>query len=716
MSAHYLGFVDRLGASPAARLRPVAESSADKTKWLPLSQDFPNSDVVSWWTIPKDLRKNSYWVFQIVESTTYKPEIKQHDEFRVKNDEPHPATQLLTLEGVGETATIRRALVVEGVPANECVSKNVYVRTAEGLFIGPFKLAIKDDRAFVAESDLDSPTALNELLISPTQLFSSNGITILPPLAPTMLFKKVGEVDLSADEIFLKRTLKDLKASSPKTLEDAKLTNRLIDQYVHSLAEKQLTALQRDRLARLKSFVQSTSADIQEIEGCLSLMMEWSKVRDEIEASKTKAIENALQEERNQISALTRTRDELAARKEALAKELKELELRAKTENRKQEALIKEFDESIRRKLEALQKDATDFLAGIPLIRAAMSSLEGKATSPSTNTPLITPPSSVERITRTDLLTRLKGHTANAALDWRTTASLLSTFVSGFVPILRGTQSNDYLAVVSACLSANRVFRLPLNAALLTSEDLSNALVVGDEGAMPLQAFLRNVRDAEGLVVLCLEGLNLCQVDALLMPLLTSYARLQRRTAQESETNIRIASSVGELPRNVLIAGTLIDSPLALPLSQALWELGALVEAPLRFDPSLSLYTNEVERKSSVSMVEASEWRLLTQEIEALQLNPTSMDRTVWALTNHCSKDYVWRTSALTKALQKLLADGPEQTRLLLHLAISLIPYALVNGVELGPLAKGAGAEATRADNLIESRKELFRGWGFESK
>ncbi len=68
----------------------------------------------------------------------------------------------------------------------------------------------------------------------------------------------------------------------------------------------------------------------------------------------------------------------------------------------------------------------------------------------------------------------------------------------------------------------------------------------------------------------------------------------------------------------------------------------------------------------------------------------------------------------MAKALPCFLTDASDDHRLLLSLALSLIPYSLSNAVDTTELLGGVRGALPQVDGFLEEQKELFRSWGIE--
>ncbi len=635
MKTFYLGIVERISlGKPGARVRPIAQASTDKAAWNITNEKFDNSGVVSWWTIPKDLRKGSYWIFQIEESPSYQADKPQHDEFRIVENSSHPATQVLTLPAAKDEDDIRRLLIADGLPVDRCVTKQAFVSTFAGNYIGPFRLVFGNEKVTLDPSDLEAPVDVYEL-VKPKEFFTHDDYAILPAAAMLTIFKKVGEVDFSPDSVFLKRAIRDLKKAEPNTIETAKLTSRLIDTYIHAFGTKHLSLAERHRLARLKSLAESGKGDIQLVEDCLSALAAWAPVQQQIETAKEQAVSRALLDQKGAIDDLTQTNHHLEDKRKALVSELKTLDERALAQRRENETALEEFEKSVRRKLKAVATESTEFLASIPLIKAALGAFDGAKTGGKETASIRTAISNAGIAARDQVVPTLQANVSAAGLDWWTAAALASSLTAGFVPLVRGHQTRDQLNVIAASLTGSRLFWLPLNPTQLTSVDLSNAIVTCDDPAydgntITLKSLLRHVRETGQLCLLCFEGINLCQADALLMPVLRQYAHLRKIVSVGTDVRPDIMTALGPWPNNLLIAGTIVESPLALPMSKAVWELATMVSAPLVFKPSLPQYKKAAESSPSVTSVDSSEWTAFIREIGKGAIQPHAMNSVAW--------------------------------------------------------------------------------------
>jgi len=175
-----LGVVDRFGivkSGPGARLRPLFQASEDKTRWVTLEEEFPNSGVVSWWQPSPEAESNKAWIFQIEPSWSYDADNEPHDYYGAKGS-PSPAVELIDLSMAADTEDTRAFLLEEGLSPERCASKRLVFRDRSGSVVGPLE--------------------------------------VWP--------RRGGEVDFSPNAVFLKRILREVREMTPSVIDSAKVS------------------------------------------------------------------------------------------------------------------------------------------------------------------------------------------------------------------------------------------------------------------------------------------------------------------------------------------------------------------------------------------------------------------------------------------------------------------------------------------------------------
>src|SRR5579872_794944 len=151
----FLGIVERFNigkSGPAARLRPMFQSSSDKTRWSTPEEEFPNSGVVSWWQAAPDADTYRAWTFQTERSWTYEHDKEHHDFYGVKGS-PSPAFELIDLTSAEDPEDTRSLLLEEGISLERCATKRLSFRDRSGSIVGPIELTLRDGRLFLDERE-----------------------------------------------------------------------------------------------------------------------------------------------------------------------------------------------------------------------------------------------------------------------------------------------------------------------------------------------------------------------------------------------------------------------------------------------------------------------------------------------------------------------------------------------------------------------------------
>jgi hypothetical protein len=126
------------------------------------------------------------------------------------------------------------------------------------------------------------------------------------------------------------------------------------------------------------------------------------------------------------------------------------------------------------------------------------------------------------------------------------------------------------LETFSDALTGGDYFLASVSPGLGSTRDLLDIVRRSREAVGPLGAYLDRSSKNERLALVIFDGINLCQIDNVLVPLFNDVTSGTTRILFSAEQKA-FPTRLGMWPANVLIAGTLVTSELALPSSQRMW-------------------------------------------------------------------------------------------------------------------------------------------------
>lgn len=711
MASVLFGTVERIhpptSPGPRARLRPFFEASRDKSRWLEPREEFPNSGLVSWWQPPADLVLHSAWQFQTEVSPSYDSNKPQHDYLRVRGN-PSIPIELINLDTVGDEEELRDYLLGTGIPIVSCNSRRVVARLRSGSLVGPIDLVLRNGLYYADEKELDQPILLSQPRTDLSLAVISNH-RYLPPEGWSI---KVGDLDFSPNEVFLKRVLKDLRKITPSVIEDVKLTDKLITRYSVSVGTASLTAAQRHRFLRLKRIAEQAREDVripaEALDdflaiGTIAELLEQLKAKTKAET--TAAVEDSLNSLHSQRDRLDRELVTLKATVEQQERELVALK-------QKNASALEEFDTSAKERFRSLSTSASGFLADIALIRAALNlnapeskeeglPRQGKVALPDPG----------DSLTTDEFGAAIK----NAREDRLISMPLLCSLAAGFVPIVFGPLGRQVLNDFANTVAAGRLFSLPLNPALTSPAQLQAEILLHDAAKTPqsvtLDDLLCAVRTSSNISILVLENINLAQIDSVLLPLIRQYAEQQSRSFRSNGVINLISTPVGSWPSNLLLAGVAIDSPLSLPVSTELWSYATFVFPTFKKLADRDDSTTPQVLASERTQISHGTW------MEWLaRINPTTapdpMMLAAYAAHKIDMSPVLKRLARnLASALASIGASTQPGDKLRSFAELTVVPYILSQGADPRLIFEGCPTPLP-LDTDIDRIKSVFKRWG----
>lgn len=587
------------------RLRPIVEVSDDKRSWLNIrEQDFPNRGVVSWWHPSADARDGSAWLFQIEQSrTTYDPNNRHHDLYRVKAA-PIQATEVYDIEQADDPEDVRRLLSGEGVPIPSVTTSRLIFRDRTGVLIGPTDLVKRADRLFL---DLK----VQEVLVVAVQdlehlpLTQWGGHNFLPPGWSS---KRGEHVDFSPDEVFLKRVLRELSTISP-ALDDVRQAEKLIARFCSS-ATASPSRMPRYRLERLRklsndlSYAAAIPAEaLEDFLAIPSIARTLDKAKETAVNSAIVAAKSSLDELERQRAPLQEDVRQLGASLEAGRAELNQMAVQ-------QASALRDFEREVRINFEMSSRNASKFLADVTLLRAALQVPASAVPRLPTKLGRETTDVSLPMVPRAELVSTLRERYRYIGLPYQAADELLLSLMAGFVPLVVGAGARDSINALASIIAGGRLYSATLHPGMICPTDLKETPVIMsasvDDGPATIGELLVSARDTHQLCVLCIEQINLAQIDSVVLPLLRQYGEF--RSNNDWTFGALFASSVGAFPSNVLLIGLLIDSPMALPASPELWSIATAVDTDTVEQHTFS-GDRLPDQAAPVSEMSLEEWR-----------------------------------------------------------------------------------------------------------
>jgi hypothetical protein len=301
---------------------------------------------------------------------------------------------------------------------------------------------------------------------------------------------------------------------------------------------------------------------------------------DRAASDKARQIEEKMREETVRVEALqeegSRLQAEIDERRAQLSRQ------------------VNEFDSSITQRLTEIAARPQAFFAENVILRAALSLGDGRQQSAAParlgppvfvldpSVPALNEPKAV-RHTLLELGSRMG---LGPAIPRRLHVSLLS----GAMPVVNGAESIEVLQGYASCICAGRLLWLPVSPSYLDPADLLGRLDRFTGRFVPqsgrLLDLLIEAQETDELYLVVLDGVNRAAVDTYLVPILESYGPSDTSPPKlplvhPSAVNLAdpyVSTPFLAWPANVLLAGTIIESPAAVPLGPMLWDHATLID------------------------------------------------------------------------------------------------------------------------------------------
>ena len=661
-----------------ALLRPAYRLDEDSQNWVAIEQptrEFPNRGCITWINAPDEATERSIWVFEYGLHDSFDPSSPRGDRYRIDfNRQPESPVEVIKLQvnGIDKVQwALAKGLLLAFVP-----TRHVYIVVDDESWVGPVRLVPKGGRWFIDPR----VQALPIPRVAPVASVDLFTLTIGDRRRALLRHKvrpeiKLGEVDWADDTLNLKRVL-EWARKQPAIAQPLELTKRVIKQVVEALPSDDNDLLaQRVRRARayvdeLGRLAEDTAAFEQEILALPQVVRRLeaaeregraaAKAQAEAEAiARAKAELEATKEEHKRLTeALAGLRQALeAAEKKVqeaehharvavdteLARRRQELEAldKALTERRQQlETDLGLVDAAMSERLAELSLRPAEALAQIAIFRAVLGAQGSSGATHSVGAPQLTPPSTAllsgeAQVEDQKGLVSAAKQASSSAGDARSVgAALHSALVGGMVPLLSGPGALDILEGYANVATGGRFLSVTVSPTALEPADLlakfdisSRRLVPHPSGLLDLLIFANQPEQREKLFLAVLDGINRAAVDAYLLPILACYSTAwdeQRQRALHlfhpsalAPENPYAAAARLVWPRNVLLAGTLVEGGATVPLPPALWSHAILISTGEGLAPT-KLKGRDTPPLTGTTSLKWASWRSLAiPELEA---------------------------------------------------------------------------------------------------
>lgn len=635
-----LGQVERTWTSHdyrVALLMPLYLLDAHTGSWSEIidpRHQFPNRGYVSWFRAPEEAVEGSTWIFQCDHFPSFDASDPRSDRYRINWERlPEHPRELLRLPATGADAVLR--LLNQGLKLSFSPLRYVYIALDEHTWAGPVQLVRERGRWFLdsRSRELPVPTvaALPDRSLSDVYVDGRRRFLNYRLLPNT----QIGEVDWADDALNLKRAL-EWARKQPEIAQPLDLTKKVIKQAVEALPTDGDDLLAQ-RLRRARSYIEELGKRADDTAAFEQELLALPRVAQRIEtaaregraAAKAQAEAEAtarakaeLEATREEHKRLTEALGGLRQALEAAERRVQEADRHARAavdaelarrrqdldaldaalvERRRQlESDLGSVDAAISERLAEVTRRPAEVLAQIAVFRAALGAQGAFSAPHSTAAPQLTPPytallSSEKRLEDQEQVVSAAKQAASAVGEAPSIgAALHSALVSGMVPLLAGLGALDILEGYASVAAGGRFLSVTVSPAALEPTDLlakfdinSRRLVPHPSGLLDLLVFAGQPEQREKLFLAVLDGVNRAAVDAYLLPILACYRAAWDEHRQRAlhlfhpsalaPADPYVAAARLVWPRNVLLAGTLVEGGATVPLPPALWSHAILI-------------------------------------------------------------------------------------------------------------------------------------------
>lgn len=431
-----------------------------------------------------------------------------------------------------------------------------------------------------------------------------------------------------------------------------------------------------------------------------------------VNQAKEDAARKAVEDQRAILDALEQQRNGLRAEVGSLRDQATELRGEIATAKKEQAELLSSFDAEIQGKFEEIGKNATSFLADIAVIRAAFSaqtSTTAAVVSAAKVAPMVELPQA-EPLDAARLVSTVRERFEAARLGSAIPTQMLSSWASGYVPLLFGAMARDALLTAAKCLSGGNIHFASLGPTLASPGDIRGLSTVSPFALSTVGDLMDESARSGDLVILVFENTNLCQTDSALVPVLRSYAEFHG--GRPASASAPFPTLAGMWHPNVLVAGTLTDSQLAIPLSRDLWTYATFIDA----SKSVAAKSKTGDKKSAepVRRLRYEEWVEWNKTIPSVAVSDTGLIAKDVSREVDSSSLFRRMLRRLSAAIDGTAGETNERERAGMIVETAVLPYLLARGVRHAELFEQLPGIST--DNaFVEKITRLFEKWGIEA-
>jgi hypothetical protein len=612
--AIYLGVVKsrgQRGPIAAASLSPLLRSSTDRSRWETITlgpaerrANFPNGGNVSWLQAPDAAIAGTLWQFEVAEQPTYydNPADPWRDRYMVAPRTAYPVCEVLDLDRLGGEPEGRELVTTYGVSFEGQAPNGLFYLRIDGTLWTdpPVHFIPRDSLAQLWIIELPNSGVLRwvryESAVNLTEFDYGYKRLVLPPNV-----RPAGTVQLrdwSTDEALLVRVLRSARKYDRAYADALGLSEKLVSHFGGVLSGPIPDPdFEAARIKRVDRFLRGLKA-AHELMTAATMVVENGPLAHSIEITKeeilVEARQTALRQARQELGDHDATLQGLQRQIVDKQRELQALEQAIADTRSKHEVQVSRLESDLTERVNAAIKKPEELLGSIALFRAVTGGTAPRRDSRQSRqivdaiTSLNIP--ATECLTESNLFQSLQRELIKRDVSKVVASSLHASFLGGAVPLLTGSRSKEALAAYADCVAGGRLCWIPVSAGWLEPSDYlgridprSGCLSSHPSGLIEL--LLQATADSS-LHLVVFEGANRAAIESYLVPLFACHqdAGLNRGRRypvaglQNGATCLPFPPD-GRIawPTNVLMAGTLVDGPMAMPVPKEAWEYATLI-------------------------------------------------------------------------------------------------------------------------------------------
>jgi len=639
----------------------------DKTDgWLDITdveREFPNRGKVTWIRAPDDAIVGSLWWFTYEQHPSFDPSNPKHDRYRINwKNWPKALSEVIDIQAKNAEDALRK--LDKGLDLRYVPAKFVYIVLDSHSWAGPVKLIRNGDRWWLDSQQRNTPIARVSTLSEKhtVGVYVDSNRVFLRHDAPDP--PKIDELEWAPDTLVLQRLLNEARRQREQdVVASLGLTKAAIQGVLDSISGID-TSLLSQRLTRATNYVRGVErmqAELatfeQELLALPAIRQRIAKAEQEGRDFAQKEAETAvIAQAKVELDTLRQEREKLAndlgtqqaeldqiqvTTKEARAAvelerqryraELCDLEARIEERRRQLDGQLELADAAISARVAELIAKPAEALAQVALMRSVLGTTHREHTSGYVPTSDIQPPATVLRFNestiddQTQLLKRMRKRLTEAAIRPSVAFSFHAALVSGMVPLLSGTEAREVVEIYGQIATGGRLLQTHILPTMVEPADLlgridpySRQFTPHAAGLLDLLIFARKPEQCDKLFLVVLEGVNRAAVDSYLLPILASYRTprspedrrilsLAHPTAFRPGDPYAVAAQL-TWPPNVLLAGTLTDGAVRLPLPASLWSDACYIEVKWLPDNTAQVVANTAMPSTSTTHCHWEGW------------------------------------------------------------------------------------------------------------